>query len=81
MSSFADRSRVTLEEAKALVVDHDHPSILGIRHILDNGDGTFSVMCHISCEWCDYCEEARGVADPCMVHKAKEDPYEKVGRS
>jgi len=44
---------------------------------LDNGDGTYSIMYHIVCEFCDYCEEqgdCRGRGD-FVTPLAKEDPY------
>jgi len=55
-----------------------------IPHLLDNGDGTFSVMGHITCERCDYCDESYkedpdgtkyDLYDRPMVHKFLEDPY------
>lgn len=47
-----DRPRFTLDEAlKELQLE-----TFWIRHLLDNGDGTYSIMSHIPCDWCDYCE-------------------------
>ena len=49
-----------------------------VEHLLDNGDGTFSVMAHIVCEHCDYCTsqgDCRGEPDIEAV-PYKENPYE-----
>ena len=68
--SFEERDRMTLEEAKKEVAN----ATAWVRHVLDNGDGTFSIMSHINCEWCDYCS-AQELFD-IKIHKAKPDPYE-----
>nr|AMP48631.1 hypothetical protein [uncultured bacterium] len=48
-----------------------------IEHMLDNEDGTFSVMSHINCEWCDYCDDEKGLqGGERTIHKAKPDPYQ-----
>lgn len=57
---------------------------LSIAHIIDNQDGTFSVMRHINCEFCDYCGERNAWYDAgvpleeidARAHIAKSDPYE-----
>jgi hypothetical protein len=65
------RWRGTLDQARSIV---DSPSNM-ISHILANDDGTFSVMSHIVCEFCDYCEAGGVVPFP-----AKADPYENQRR-
>jgi hypothetical protein len=76
-SGFEDRARMTLEEARSVC---ERPTNV-ITHLLSNDDGTFSVMSHIVCEHCDYCDsqgdcrEGGKAAVP-----AKDDPYEMVGR-
>lgn len=45
---------MTFAEAM-VIVDAAGGGLLSIRHLLYNDDGTFSVMRHINCEWCDYC--------------------------
>jgi hypothetical protein len=67
MSDFANRMRMTLEQAQRVI---DAPSNR-IRHILKNDDDTYSIMGHIVCEFCDYCDE--GGIGP---FTAKENPYE-----
>lgn len=51
MSEFKDRPRFTLEEAQKIVGQGNW-----IAHIMNNQDGTYSVMGHIVCEHCDYCD-------------------------
>ena len=48
----SDRLRMTLAEARD---PRNHDTNM-ISHILDNGDGTYSIMYHIVCEHCDYCD-------------------------
>ena len=75
MSRFADRTRHSLEDCKR---DMLNSTSNAINHVLDNGDGTYSVMYHIVCEFCDYCEEqgdCRG-RDDFVTPLTKEDPYE-----
>ena len=74
MSEYAKRPRFeTIEEAEAYRAA-GWPTVLSIRHITRNeDDGTFSVLAHINCEFCDYCEEGTK-AEP---HLAKENPYER----
>jgi len=73
-----DRWRGTFAEAKEYA--YKPKGMLSISHILDNEDGTYSVMSHINCEWCDYCGDQRMVLDPDKeatdIHVYKEDPYE-----
>lgn len=65
-TSFAKRWRGTLEEARLAASKGNMTS-----HILDNQDGTYSIMSHLVCEWCDYCEEF-----DIDIHIAKANPYE-----
>ena len=67
-----DRWRGTLEEARAHA--EKPKGLLSVSHVLDNGDGTYSVMSHINCEWCDYCSAERGIKT--TVHQYKPNPYE-----
>lgn len=86
MTAFENRERFqTFEEAKKIVDNAEG----WISHILINEDGTYSVMSHINCEWCVYCETKRVVhqlgiysyntktfdEDHPLVHKALPDPY------
>jgi len=76
--SFETRSRYTEEEARSILAK---PASV-IQHLLKNIDGTFSVMSHIVCEWCDYCDEqgdCRGNMDAEPVN-AKCNPYEQQER-
>lgn len=78
MSGFADRARYSLEEVTEI---HKEPTN-AITHVLDNGDGTYSLMYHIVCEHCDYCAAQNGVEgrwwdnNGFIIHPAKENPYE-----
>lgn len=57
------------------VLDRDSNAI---NHLISNDDGTYSIMFHIVCEHCDYCDsqgDCRGMTDPVAV-PAKPDPYE-----
>jgi len=75
--NFIERERFNLETATEV---YKRPSNT-LRHLLDNGDGTYSVMGHIVCEWCDYCEVERNNKEGVVtIHSAQENPYEKVGR-
>lgn len=83
MSDFANRWRGSKEEA---IADLRKPSN-AIRHLLVNSDGTYSIMGHVVCEHCDYCEAEGDLAatagdpeHPTIEHPAKADPYENVGR-
>jgi hypothetical protein len=51
--SFATRERFSLADARASLAKGSN----AILHLLDNQDGTFSIMSHINCEHCDYCDE------------------------
>ena len=78
MTGFSERDRYTEAEARRLLVDTASSVVM---HLLDNGDGTFSIMSHIVCEYCNYCEsqgDARAKADITAV-AAKADPYESQG--
>lgn len=80
MDGFKNRSRMSFEDAKR-IIDEDGTYF---AHLLDNSDGTYSVMSHINCEHCDYCEEKdswykAGIRDNELKYKshlAKADPYE-----
>lgn len=73
MSAFENRPRYSRDDAVSLMAQPTN----AIQHLLENEDGTFSVMMHIVCEYCDYCAaEAEGV----RTHRAQEDPYARVGR-
>lgn len=52
-SNFAERLRFNTVEEILAPVDGRKPLF---SHILDNEDGTYSVMSHINCEHCDYCD-------------------------
>lgn len=86
MSDFEQRERFSLEKARELVKTGNM-----IKHILINDDNTYSVMSHINCEFCDYCDlynewwykqESDGLSyeEICKLEKpvfaAKSDPYE-----
>lgn len=73
-TNFENRLRFTESQAREALME---PTNM-ISHLLDNGDGTFSIMYHIVCAWCDYCEDqgdCRMRPDAPAV-PAKEDPYE-----
>lgn len=86
MSEFQDRERMSLEDAKKACKLGGY-----IKHILDNQDGTYSLMGHINCEHCDYCDESNewwesqknqglNYEEICKlnpIHLPKEDPYER----
>lgn len=75
MSAYEDRFRYTEEEARRILVEGADAFIM---HLLINDDDTFSIMQHIVCEWCDYCDsqgDARLKPDIKAV-TAKPDPYE-----
>jgi hypothetical protein len=81
-ATFEERQRMTHGEAMSLLV---RPSN-AIEHLMDNGDGSYSIVFHIVCEHCDYCDAeseawGKGEHDPeagkWMVHAAKEDIYER----
>jgi hypothetical protein len=78
MSNYEDRFRYTEEEARRILVDEADAAIM---HLLLNDDGTFSIMSHIVCEHCDYCDSQ---GDARLQHDieavaAKPDPYEFQG--
>jgi lipoate synthase len=75
MSNYEDRPRYTEEEARRILAEG---ACAAIMHLLLNDDGTFSIMYHIVCEHCDYCDsqgDARRKKDIEAV-PAKPDPYE-----
>lgn len=54
-----------------------------IRHLLDNGDNTYSIMAHINCEWCDFCEAGKNLSREELIttaFPAKENAYENQSR-
>lgn len=74
--SFENRLRMTEKEARNALVENIGPMIM---HLLKNiDDDSFSIMSHINCEWCDFCDEQgdcrfKSDAVPCI---AKPNPYE-----
>lgn len=72
---FKQRARFDLKEATKFL--HEPSSM--IRHLLINKDGTYSIMSHIVCDYCDTQGDCRGVERPVAV-PAKQDPYEVEGR-
>ena len=78
MSKHEDRERMSLMEALSIC---DKGNM--IDHVVDNGDSTFSVVSHIVCEYCDFCQASYNKHDP-AAHLGpfafKEDIYELVGR-
>ena len=79
MATFKERARYTEVDARRLLAETTSSMF---QHLLDNEDGTFSIMAHIVCEYCDYCVsqgDARGKGDITAV-PAKPDPYEIQGR-
>jgi len=52
MSSFKERERMSYQDAIKTLRKYSNM----IAHLLLNDDGTFSIMYHIVCEWCDYCQ-------------------------
>ena len=76
--NFDARPRFSEEEARQALLQ-DSPKV---EHLVSNDDGTFSILCHIVCEWCDYCEaqgDCRGNYDAIAL-PAKLNPYELAGR-
>ena len=71
----SDRWRGTEDEARADIDNYKGPMI---RHLLSNDDGSFSIMSHINCNWCDYC----GTQGDCRARENytavpyKPNPYE-----
>lgn len=75
MSKYDKRGRMTRAQLNQFVADYTGNCKI---HALDNGDGTYSIMAHVVCEWCDYCKEQEdhGIE----LHDARPDPYARVGR-
>jgi len=72
--NFENRAKYSEEEARRILVEEAGAAVM---HLLDNGDGTFSIMSHIVCEMCDYCIEqgdCRG-NEKAFAVPAKSDPY------
>jgi len=83
--SAKDRTRGSFDDA-VFWTEEMAGTPMSIHHIIDNDDGTFSLMSHINCEYCDYCEEHSeknlivDIGQRSMVsgpHKFKEDSYER----
>lgn len=76
--SFDSRTRMSWEDALRAT---NKPSPR-IQHIVRNDDDTYSVVSHIVCEFCDYCQEAKDSELQLneIVHTAKRNIYERVGR-
>lgn len=53
MSNFKTRERFSLETVRDISKRGN-----SISHVIDNQDGTYSVMSHINCEHCDYCDQS-----------------------
>lgn len=70
MSKYNERSRMTLEQALKKKAE---PTNM-ISHLMRNEDETYSLVYHINCEFCDYCEE--GIKKE--PYLAKENIYEEV---
>lgn len=73
-AEFAARPRFSEDVARAGLLRDSNV----VTHLLDNEDGTFSLMSHINCEWCDYCStqgDCRGNANA-VAAPAKIRPYE-----
>jgi hypothetical protein len=79
--NFANRPRFGEAEVREYLAGEARQSN-AIHHLLDNQDHTFSVMSHIVCEHCDYCDDqgdCRGRGDPEAV-PAKPNAYENQER-
>ncbi len=77
---YAERDRFDEKIARELLM---RPSPK-ITHLTINDDGTYSIVTHINCEWCDFCEDSvqgdcRGVYDAKPV-PSKMNIYENVRR-
>lgn len=80
MSSFEKRFRMTEALARDRLKKENCGSM--VCHLLSNDDETFSLLYHIVCEWCDYCDEqgdCRGIPDIQPI-LAKADPYANQNR-
>lgn len=53
IDNFESRLRMTKEQAMELLANSNSNMV---AHLLDNQDGTYSLVYHIVCEYCDYCE-------------------------
>jgi hypothetical protein len=73
INTFNKRPKLTLEAAKELVSQLQ----VWLCHILDNQDGTYSILNHAHNEVCDYCLEQRQGK---TVHIAKADPCELIDK-
>lgn len=55
MSSYAKRDRLTEADARQKLANTESNMV---QHLcLNEDDGSFSIMAHIVCEHCDYCDE------------------------
>ena len=72
MGDFEERWRGTLEEAMECYLTPTN----AITHLLYNDDGTYSIMSHIVCEHCDYCDEQGAWCGEGVIPvRAKPNPY------
>lgn len=77
-NDFQSRSRHKLGEILKFL--YESPSN-AICHILSNDDCSYSLMYHIVCEYCDYCDSQGDCRDIFSIERivpAKEDPYKLV---
>lgn len=77
--SFENRKRMSFNEA---VEAFEKPTNT-ISHLTYNDDGTFSIVDHINCEYCRFCEAENfpenASADTFTVHRARPDIYDNEG--
>lgn len=77
MRDFYERDRYTLEQARESFLQYKGPCIM--HPIYNEDDNTYSLMSHIVCEHCDYCDDQNKyeLGDfPSIIPLAKQDPYE-----
>jgi hypothetical protein len=86
MSDPKDRPRFKTKEEAIAYSEGPWAGIYSVHHILINPEGDYSVMCHINCEFCDYCYAANEDTSlhineakyrTCGPHQYKENPYER----
>lgn len=63
------RHKMSLEEARKVAMK------TAICHVVENSDNTYSVVGHINCEYCDFCEEASAIW---QANKAKGMSFEEL---
>ena len=54
MASHDERSRMSYADAVAVI---NRPTNPCVSHLIDNQDGTYSVISHIVCHWCTFCDD------------------------